>query len=91
MKPTDPHLFLLAARTADSSGLCFVHLEEDGSAQYVLMTRERYHEICNRIFGVGVPIPVGDPEWEHSHVSPDVLNDWLDSGIEEALGKSDAE
>lgn len=66
-------LMRLAMREADQDGVCFIHL--DGKeARYVLATTERYRSIVLRAFGEG-GVATDDPEWQHSHVEPEMVRD----------------
>lgn len=67
-------LLSLAFREADRDGFCYVHFADDEPASFIVITPDRYDQICERIFRGGT-IPPGDPEWSHSHVSPEMTRD----------------
>jgi hypothetical protein len=67
-------LMRLACEETDRDGLCFVHFDGRAPARYALLTRERYEALCRRIFG-DEGIPLGDSEWLHTHVEPEMLED----------------
>lgn len=68
-------LMVLAFRETESAGFCYVHFGDAQPASFIVLTPERYDAICRRLFPDGQGVPVGDPEWEHTHVTPEMTSE----------------
>lgn len=68
-------LLRLAFREAEQDGFCYLHFHDAAPAKFIILTPERYDAIVERLFPGGGGIPVGDPEWSHSHATPEMAND----------------
>lgn len=72
MNSREARLWQLAQGEADRNGLCYVH-PTGAEPLYALLTAARYRELTGRLFTDD--IPVDDPEWSHSHVEPEMLDE----------------
>lgn len=68
-------LMAFAFREADREGFCYVHFHDKGPPRFIVLTPERYDSIVERIFPDGDGIPEGDPEWSHSHATPEMAEE----------------
>lgn len=66
-------LMALAFREAAQDGFCYVHFHDAAPPKFILMTPERYQQLTARLFPG--TIPEGDPEWSHSHATPEMAED----------------